>query len=235
MDFANADKAVNITDKVQEPKMKQLLKKIIKQTGKSTESHTKKDSSIVKVDYDVKKVGDSYQVHLLAKHKGEIINEQNFIVTPNADGSINMINEKEGINVDFYGSETSSLTDSMNDGLTISSTGIAETLGSGSSDWNGARIDLYDSGNRSGSSTLILIDSYSGCGGANAGDFNAEVYTTDTTTVTYNTNGAYWHWCISGHDYEGGKITHEGNTKYLTSSDESGAWLTTNTGTNPYS
>ena len=237
MEFAEAEKTNGTTDKqkVNEPKIKQLLKKIVKETGKTREFHQLRDGSIATIDYDVKKVNDqSYTVHLIAELKSQIINEQNFVVTNNPDSSVNMRNDAVGIDVDFIGKDTVPITNSAFQ-ITMPSNVAGKVLGSGSSSGSGARIDLYDSGVKQPDQVLNLDDSYSGCLGTNAGSFDAQVFVDLVTWVDWDANSTYWHWCISPYSYNGGEIIHEGKKKKLSSSETSGRWITSNTGTNPYS
>lgn len=146
------------------------------------------------------------------EHLGKIVNDQTIIVTQKDDGSVNMINEKEGFNVDFYKSGKSILDVNFMEVNVPHTSLIPETLGSGYSDFSGARISLYDS--EYGTPWIDLEDSYSGCVGANYGEFTASV-SSYQTYLSWSGNQFYFHWCINGHEFDRGQATHEGNTHYF--------------------
>ena len=212
---------------VKDSTMLNFLNELVVDDGVTVKSKTV-DSNVISVTSDVQTVSeDKYQVHITGTEDGNTTNDQTIIITKNSDGSVNMINERHGFNVDFYPSDETP----QNEPTDVVSEFINLLLpqvfaGSGSSNGSGARIDLYDSDYRSDGTTVInLSDSYSGCLGLNQGDFSASVYTY-TTNVNWDANLSYWDWCINNHTFDRLDVTHEGlsnkytGTSQRTSSDK---------------
>jgi hypothetical protein len=205
-----------LADKVEDSTMVDFLNNLVATTGSTVKSKTLQDSTVVSVTNDVQIISENkYQVHILGTENGKTVNDQTIIITNNADGSINMINEKMGYNIDFHKATGNNvLKNGINEIAVSYAIGGPETLGSGSSNGSGARIDLYDSDYRSdGTTPLYLSDSYSGCLGANAGSFSGAVYQY-STSVSWNGNLSYWDWCINPHTFDRLDVTHEGSTHY---------------------
>lgn len=199
-------------DKIADTSMVNFLNSVVEETGEKTKSQTLDDTTVSVTNTVSKLSENSYQVDIVGTENGKTTNDQTIIVTQNDDGSVNMINEKMGFNVDFYKSSQNTLVDQSSTIKASYSIGGPQPLGSGSSDNSGARIDLYDSGYRSsGTSIINLDDDYSGCASAHTGEFDASVYTS-TTFVDWDGSLLYWNWCINPHTFDNVDVTHEGST-----------------------
>ena len=87
-------------------------------------------------------------------------------------------------------------------------------MGSGSSDTSGAKVDLYDSGYKpTTDETLHLEDSYDQCNGIRDYTVSASVTGTSyTTTVYWDSDLFYFHWCIMDYYVDHGKVSLQGNS-----------------------
>jgi len=118
--------------------------------------------------------------------------------------------------------------------LPMGTIGIAYA-GNGSSNSNGAHINLYDIGTKPIGEVLELADSYSACWSMCGGSFTANVFTDMKTTVTWDANTTYRHSWNTVHDFSGGVIKHEGQTYNIPSNSPSGSHDFNHNGSSPYS
>lgn len=205
----------DLSQRVDEPEMVDFLNDMVKDTGRTVKTHALKDSSSVTITNDVQLLKEnSYEVHSVVTYLGKVINDETIIITQNDDGTIKMVNEKQGFNVVFSKSGKSVLENGLRK-ISVSYTPIMpQPFGSGSSDVSGARVDLYDSGYKATAAELLYLeDSYVQCGGLRDYTTNATVQGTDYSTTAYwDSDQFYFHWCIMGHDVDHGVIYFQGNT-----------------------
>ncbi len=197
---------------VDDSRMVTFLDNVIDKTGTTITEHTLDDSSVVTVTNTVTPTGsNTYIVQSIAAYRGVTINNETITVTKNADNTIHMINEKHGFNVVFGRGDSSGFNEHGQ--IQVRNSKTIHPLGSGSSDISGAKVDLYDSGYKATWEELLrLEDRYEQC---NLRDYetSAVVLGNDYwTTVHWNFDQFYFHWCILGHSVDNGEISFQGNT-----------------------
>lgn len=222
---ASDDKKQKVTD---DPVMYDYLKDLM-QSGKYVKEKKTNDGKDAKSTNTVEKLGNKkYQVNAVFEYEGEIVNDQTLILTKNSDGSINMINEAQGFNVDFYKSDKTTLTGFLNSLLPEA------FAGSGNSNGSGGNIFLYDV-EYGTPGTLYLSDGYSGCYPLTQGEFEATVSST-VVDVTWQAHPFYWHWCVQPHQFDNGSADSEGSAYNFGMSERTGFHSFSHSGgTNYYS
>ena len=201
----------DVPQRVDDSKMIVFLNDMVSKIGTIETTYTQDDSSVVTVVNTVTLLyGNVYEIQSVVTHQGRTINDETITVIQNTDHTVQMINEKHGFNVVF-----DSNNNQLNEHGKIhlhSSTNL-QPLGSGSSSVSGAKVDLYDSGYKPTiDGVLHLEDSYEQCGGIRDYEAYADVIGVDyLTTVRWDSDQFYFHWCIMGHSVDRGEVSFQGN------------------------
>ena len=200
---------------IYDPVVYDYLEETISEIGKKIETRTVDNQTMSVTTIVEQGSNDSrYKVKMITSLNGEEVGREFFKIINKTDGTYKLVNKKLGINEIFTN-------------VPQGATGA----GSGSSNLQGARIDLHDR-EYGTPHTVRLYDNHVACGGNNAflnyGEFEA-IIRPSTVDVTWNAAPFYLHWCIVPHEFDNGKVRYDSTTiKMDSQSDRRGSHTFTN-------
>ena len=173
----------NITD---------YLETVLQQTGTTVTTEETSDGQVLVTTNILTEVSASeYTLSTVTTMNGEILNDEEFTIILNSDGTYRLINTERGIDQTF-------------------TTNPSMTRGSASNSYTSGIVVLTDREYASDGEIISLSDEYRKYTNAR---FVAAVNTAGNTVVDWQTNNLFWSYHIIALEFDYLKVKHEGQTE----------------------